>query len=420
MKKRNLMAIIGFLAILFLCGCAQNPPDETNNSEIELQEEYNEQKHPDDKIVDFSVEDDKTSHHSNNPPTEQKDGNLSELKVHYINVGQADSTLLQYNDNEEQYTILLDAGNWNSNSVVSYLNSQNISQIDIAIGTHPDADHIGQLDKILNNFEVGEVWMSGNTSTSQTFQRLLTAIDTNDVDYYEPRMGDEFEVGPLKIEVLYPRNISENDNDESISLKLTYGNVRFIFTGDASKDDELKILQSGIDVQADILQLGHHGSSTSTHPSFLNEVGPSVAIYSAGQDNTYGHPHKEVVELIQGAGIKLYGTDVHGTIIVSTNGKNFVVKTQKDGTITPSSNSGTTKTMEHVDQKSGAAPSNCIDINSASIEQLQDIIHIGPARAEELINYRPYSSINGLTKIKGIGSARMEDIKSQGLACIGG
>src|SRR5699024_9447682 len=122
---------------------------------------------------------------------------LSELKVHYINVGQADSTLLQYSQDGEEYTILIDAGDWRGNNVVNYLNSQDVSEIDIAIGTHPDADHIGQLDKVLNTFEVGEVWLSGNTSTSETFQRVLAAIDNNEVDYYEPRQGDEFAVGPL-------------------------------------------------------------------------------------------------------------------------------------------------------------------------------------------------------------------------------
>jgi competence protein ComEC len=293
-----------------------------------------------------------------------------------------------------------------------------VSQIDIAVGTHPDADHIGQLDQFINTFNVGEVWLSGNTNPSQTFQRLLKAIDTKKVDYYEPRMGEQFEVGPLLIDVLYPNTISEQDNEESISLKLTYGDVRFILTGDATTDDELKMLQSGVDVKADILKLGHHGSFTSTHPHFLREVKPAVAIYSAGLNNTYGHPHEEVVNLVQNSTIQLYGTDVHGTVIVATEGKEYTILTKKDGTITPSSSGTTPKDETKVEPE--PIVGTCIDINKASIEQVQEIMHIGPARAQDLINLRPFTSVDDLGRIKGIGPARIADIKSQGLACVGG
>src|SRR5690606_38851361 len=296
---------------------------------------------------------------------------------------------------------LLDAGNWNRNDVIYYLNAQNITKIDIAIGTHPDADHIGQLDQVIKMFEVGEVWLSGNTSTSQTFQRLLQAIDQHDVDYYEPRQGDQFEIGPLQIDVLYPISVSEQDNEESISLKLTYGEVTFIFTGDASAKDELRMLHGSVDIDADILHLGHHGSNTSTHPTFLEAVSPSIAIYSAGKDNSYGHPHKEVVDLIQGSGIQLYGTDVHGTILVTTDGKTFDIQTKQEGTITPPSTGGGTTTKPEVEKKEEQVPAaGCININTASTEQLQEIIHIGPERAKELIERRPFSTVDDLSRIK--------------------
>jgi len=208
-------------------------------------------------------------------------------------------------------------------------------------------------------------------------------------------------------------------------LKVTYGEIRFIFTGDASTSDELTMLQSGFNMDADILQLGHHGSSTSTHPTFLSEVSPSVAIYSAGVDNSYGHPHDEVVNRIKGSGIDLYGTNVHGTIIVSTDGNNYKVLTKKDGTISPTSNnkldtSGGSSAAPESSNKPDTPNNGCIDINSATSEQLQEIIHIGPARAEELIQLRPFQTIEDLSRINGIGPARVKDIKIQKLACIGG
>lgn len=404
--NRTIFATYLIAVLLIIGGCSQQ--EEKPSTEHENIPETVEKTEPTKDVVPPPVEEEITTTDT-----------LSELTVHYIDVGQADSTLLHYSYEGEEYTILLDAGDWNRNDVINYLQAQQISEIDIAIGTHPDADHIGQLDQVLDMFTVGEIWLSGNTSTSQTFQRLLQAIEQNNVDYYEPRQGDEFEVGPLEINVLYPISISENDNEESISLKFTYGDVSFIFTGDASTKDELRMISGNVDVDADILHLGHHGSNTSTHPSFLKEVSPSVAIYSAGRDNSYGHPHKEVVDLIQGANIPLYGTDVHGTIIVKTNGKTYEVLTKKDGTVTPpSTGSGAAPKPEKEEKQvpSGA----CININTASLEELQEIIHIGPERAEDLINSRPFSSINELTRINGIGPSRMDDIKSQNLACVGG
>ncbi|WP_456278976.1 MBL fold metallo-hydrolase [Bacillus sp. AK128] len=424
MYIRNLLTLFCIFTIFFISGCTQEP-NNINNTGTDTDTVEQE------STGDLNESEDKGG--NSTPPEKQKENidteivddpneapnNLSELKVHYMDVGQADSTLFQYSHEGEDYTILIDAGNWNRSDVVNYLIAQNISQIDIAIGTHPDADHIGQLDKVLNTMDVGEVWLSGNTNPSQTFQRVIRAIDASGADYYEPRMGDEFEIGPLKIDVLYPSTISEDDNDESISMMITYGEIRFIFTGDASTGDEINMLNSGFNMQADILQLGHHGSSTSTHPTFLSEVNPSVAIYSAGLDNSYGHPHNEVVELIQSSGIELYGTDVHGTIIVTTDGVDYNVLTKHHGTISPqSSNDTVTKKESKSEPKS---PTNsCIDVNSASIEQVQEIIHIGPARAEDLVNLRPFHSIDDLTRISGIGPSRVKDINAQGLACIGG
>ncbi|MGY3714266.1 MBL fold metallo-hydrolase [Sutcliffiella cohnii] len=412
MYKHHLLAL--FTVVLFIfTGCAQESTNLGNNTSVHNQEQNSIDKEPPSIKEEIEVE---------KNANEKESQSLSELKVHYMNVGQADSTLLQFTVEGEAFHILIDAGNWNRNDVVNYLHAQNVSHIDIAIGTHPDADHIGQLDKVINTFDVGEVWMSGNTNSSQTFQRVLEAIDKSGADYYEPRMGDEFEIGSLEIAVLYPKTITENDNEESISLKITYGDIRFIFTGDASKKNELNMMQSGFDLDADILQLGHHGSSTSTDPAFLSTVNPSIAIYSAGVDNSYGHPHDEVVNLVQNAGIDLYGTDVHGTIIVSTDGKDYKVFTNKDGTITPSSKKGTpsgNKKTEEPKQDSNITK-GCIDVNSASIDQLQGIKHIGIERAEQLVNIRPFKTIDDLSRITGIGPARIKDIKEQGLACVGG
>lgn len=359
---------------------------------------------------------------------EQKDkkigaASLSDLEVHYIDAGQADATLFQYEDENNSYTLLFDTGDWNKNDIINYLDAQHVSSIDLVVVSHPHADHIGQLAKVMNTYDVGEVWLNGDESSSHTFQQAMEAVLASDADYVEPQAGDEMAIGPMDIEVLHPNGLTGDLNKDSISLRFTYGDISFVFTGDAYKADELAMVDRAETVEATVLQLGHHGSDTSSDPVFIQAVDPEIAIYSAGSDNSYGHPHPEVVSLIQDAGITLYGTDVHGTILVTTDGEEYHVATKEDGTITPAS-TGTPNdkahTQEEAEPEKETPTDPCIDINQASFEELQDIIHIGPARAQDVIDQRPYDTVDDLTKINGIGPARITDIKDDGLACVGG
>jgi competence protein ComEC len=434
MLEKYLLAFVTSLTLLVATGCTEVPTKSSNPENVEETSET--EATPDTDLETDNLENNeekktettesaKPTNEDTNTKDNPRDGpELSEMKVHHIDVGQADSTLIQYSDNGEEFTILIDAGNFNSTNVIQYLQTQKVHQIDIAIGTHPDADHIGQLDQVINTIDVGEVWLSGNISTSETFQDLLAAIDSKGVDYNEPRMGEEYDIGPLAVEILYPKTITGETNEESISLKMTYGDVRFIFTGDAAQENEMEMVNSGANLNAEILNLGHHGSNTSTSPSFLKAVNPEVAIYSAGEDNQYGHPHAEVVNLIQNSGIKLYGTDVHGTVIVTTDGKDYSIKTKENGTISPSSVSEEslfTPAVPTPEEPSNTPSSGkCININTASVEQVQEIIHIGPERAQDLVNLRPFDSVDDLSRVDGIGPARLSDIKEQGLACTGG
>lgn len=319
----------------------------------------------------------------------------SGLTVHFIDVGQGDATFFEF----DGYTVLIDTGNWNGEETVQYLKAQGADKLDILVGTHPDADHIGQLDKVIEQFEVGEVWMSGNTSTSNVFIRALEAIEAKKVDYYEPRAGEVFDVGKMKIEVLYPEEVTGQANEESISLKITYDEVRFILTGDAGVKEEQEMIDSVAELDAEILHLGHHGSNTSTSNAFLKAVSPEVAVYSAGIDNSYGHPHAEVLAAAQNAGAEVYGTDVHGTVRIETDGKSYKVETEQEGIAIEGQN-------------------RCIDINIASSSELQEIEGIGPAFAEDIITARPFGSLQELDEIKGIGQETVDAITEQGLACI--
>ena len=350
---------------------------------------------------------------------------LESLTVHYLDVGQGDATLFAYSDGKESYNILYDVGDWKGNEVVPYLQQEKIQYIDLIIISHPHADHMGQLEQIINHFEVGEIWMSGNTANTKLFQTVMEAVLASNIDYDEPRAGEEFDIGSLELSVLHPGNLTGGLNEDSLSIRFTYGEVTFLFTGDAYEAQEQQMMQQTDDIQADFLQLGHHGSDTSSNPSFIDAVNPSYAIYSAGAGNSYGHPHESVVELFQKKGVTLYGTDVHGTIIVQTDGITYKVSTEKEGNIKPGPSAKTINKVEESVEDKGSKNSNsktidCIDINHASKEELQQITQIGEVRAEQLIDLRPFSSVNELTKIKGIGDARLEEIKQQGKACVGG
>jgi len=356
-------------------------------------------------------------------PTKKTTHSLKPLTVHYLDVGQADATLFQYTDGKDQYTILYDVGDWRGNEVVPFLEKAGIEWIDLIIISHPHADHIGQLDKVLNRFAVGEVWMSGNTATTNVYQTATEAILNKDVDYDEPRAGDVFDIGPMELHVLHPASLTGGLNEDSLSIHFTYGDVSFLFTGDAYKQQEKLMIERSDALQADFLQLGHHGSNSSSDPAFIKAVNPTYAIYSAGKGNSYGHPHKEVVNLINDQEITLYGTDVHGTITVSTDGINYDVMTEKEGEVAvekkPSDQKNNDANSNAEQKNSNKTSDGCININEASKSELTGIIHIGKKRAEELIRFRPYQTVEELTKINGIGPARIADILAENKACVG-
>ncbi|MDG5787145.1 MBL fold metallo-hydrolase [Evansella sp. AB-P1] len=407
--------VILFAFFLLVSGCGQGESNQLLNvSEDELVEEETSSN----TNTEENDEKDTEANNSNNEIEEEVNPpNLSgELEVHFMDVGQGDATLLKGPD----FTILIDAGRHDRNDVVPYLQNQNVSTIDLLIGTHPHADHIGQMDKVIQAFDVKEVWMSGDEHTTQTFERVLDAILASDADYHEPRAGESYTFGSIKIEVVNPDRLTGDFHEGSISVRAAFGDVSFLFTGDAEHQTERAMIDGGHHLKAEIFQLGHHGSSTSNTEAFLNAVNPEITIYSAGEDNSYGHPHSEVVERINNLGIPLYGTDVHGRVLVRTDGSSYSVHTEKSGAIVIDEQSqDDNNEPAQNDSKEEAPQSNgCIDINHVSRDQLMEIIHIGETRADELIRLRPFQSINGLTRINGIGDGRLNDIKNEGLACV--
>jgi len=243
--------------------------------------------------------------------------------VHFIDVGQGDATLIQ----TPSGTMLIDGGdNHMGDTVVDYLLHSGVYFLDYVIATHPHADHIGGLISVLDSFPIGTLIMPNRAHTTLTFERFLDAIERNNVHVIEPIVGAVMELGDAVFTVVAPNSYGHAGlNDYSIVMHMAYGNVNFLFTGDAEAVSEREMLAYGHNISADILRVGHHGSSTSTIYEFLHEVDPIIAVISAGYGNPFGHPHNSVINRLYDRGVSIYRTDYHGHIVITTDGQNIWV-----------------------------------------------------------------------------------------------
>lgn len=245
------------------------------------------------------------------------------MSVHFIDVGQGDSILIVGPNGK---TMLVDGGTKSAGEdVVSYLSNQNIDHLDYVVATHPDADHIGGLISVLNSISINNFIDSGKPHTSATYEEMLYAIHNKNIPYIIPKIGDEIKLDEeVAIKVLQADEHASDNNEASIVLKAEYGEVSFLLMGDADIDMEKKLMAAQ-NVKATILKAGHHGSNTSSSLPFIQAVNPEAAILSYGQDNSYGHPHAEVINNLKKVNSKIYGTAESGTIVVKTNGNTYQV-----------------------------------------------------------------------------------------------
>ena len=249
------------------------------------------------------------------------------LEVYFVDVGQGDCEIIR----SDSKTMLIDSGtNAGARELVDTVRNMGITRFDIVIGTHPHEDHIGGLDTIITNFDIGSIYMPEASTNTKTFSDVLTAIRDNGLTVTSPAAGSTFYLGDACCTVFAPNQQTYSDlNDFSIVIRLDYGETSFLFTGDAQSLSEQEMLAIGYNLEVDILKVGHHGSKTSTSPEFLEAVSPEYAVIEVGAGNDYGHPHQITLDNLTAANIKIFRTDNNGTITVKSDGDTFSITTEK-------------------------------------------------------------------------------------------
>ena len=350
----------------------------------------------------------------------QVPGQTHKFEVHFIDVGQGDAILVL----TPSRVMLVDAGPRDGDAA-SYLRSLGVDVIDLVIATHPHADHIGGMPAIFDVFPVREIIDPGIPHSTITYTHYLEHIDSLEIPYTVGRAGMTRGLYDNAFaEIIHPADpCDELLNDASVVVRLALDDVTVLLAGDIEERSEIELLDRfgwpGIDqerepsrgsgreltpedppetspLSSNILKVAHHGSSTSSHPDFIKAVGPETSIIMCGLYNPFGNPHRQTLATLEEEGSQVWRTDLHGHIVVRSDGNGYSVDITRMGPEEP----------------------GMININEATLEELLKIIHIGPERAGQIIRLRPFESVDDLIRVDGIGPARLNDIKRQNIVVV--
>ena len=247
------------------------------------------------------------------------------FEMHFIDVGQALSVLVEC---DGQF-MLYDGGNVDDGSlVVSYLQKQGVEQLQYVFCSHAHEDHVGGLAAVMAKFPAGHAYSPVTESSTKCFNDFVKYTRQQGLQLEVPSVGTVWPLGSATVTMLGPVTQYSETNNTSLVLRIDYGNTSFLLTGDMENTAETDLVNSGASLKADVLQVGHHGSSTSTGYLFLNAVLPEMGVISCGTGNKYGHPHEETLSILRDAKVDVYRTDLQGTITIGSDGQNFTVGTE--------------------------------------------------------------------------------------------
>ena len=251
------------------------------------------------------------------------------LEVHFIDVGNADCILVR----QEDKTMLIDAGERKSKTTLQHhFDTYGVEKFDLVIATHPHADHIGGMQYVLDNYPVERFVMSymDEPPTTASYENMLECLLEKDIPVDEAKPGAVYELGTARLQILAPYESDEEANNVSVVTRLSFGDKSFLFTDDAETTVEKQLISGEYAIKADVLKMGHHGSNTSNSTAFLRQVAPDFAVITCGKNNSYGHPHQEVIDRLDGQRVEAYRTDIHGHIVFTTDGITLSVTTRKE------------------------------------------------------------------------------------------
>lgn len=337
MNKKRGAHILSLLLVLCMCltGCGsttteQAPNLENYNNEIVLNTEVESE-----PVIEESIEEVQEETETLVEDVENTDVDVTgDIIVEFIDVGQADSCLIVTANND---AILIDAGeDRDAEAIIEVISKYDIPDIDLMVLTHPHADHIGGAQTILETYMVKEVMMSSYPATSKLFNNLVATLETLDLTVTQATVGLEKEIDDVDLTVVGVDSIPKDNNNSSVVMKVTYGTVDMVFTGDAEEQAEEVILQNGFDLNAEVLKVGHHGSETSSSEPFIDAVNPKIAVISCGTGNKYGHPNQITLDKLSNRNIQTYRTDLLGTITLTIDGTNIVTSIDESFEVTNS------------------------------------------------------------------------------------
>ena len=301
--------------------------------------------------------------------------------------------------------ILVDGGKRPAaKKVVDYLKRRGVRELDLLIATHPDADHVGGLAEVIENFPVKKFIDPGKEHSTRYYEDLLLLVRDKKIFYELGRQGNEYRFGEVALKILSPPDdLFPDNNDCSVVTQWRYGDVAILLTGDAAEEAELRMLSENRLSRCQVIQAGHHGSRHSTGEYFLLPLKPEVAVISCGKDNSFGHPKREVLDRLDAVDCDFYRTDQRGDIRVETDGKYYQVVLEK-------------KAVEEAELEARKRlESEKLNINVATADQLTELPRIGPVKAQAIVDYRTehglFERIEDIVNVKGIGPKTFERLE---------